>query len=117
MGKADVYCLGYESDIYMNSAKVTGMKILQERQSAAQYMTGNNAYFNQKMQQISNKDFSQIKEVGIFEFANKPVPNIFYFHAAKYDSKQNQLIEEFMMSEVQRFHNMYNTSFAVAYVH
>ena len=69
----------------MNPAKVKGMEALKNRQSAAEFISGNNEYFNKRVQEMVGCDFSVMKELGIFEFSTHPVPNIFYFHAAKYN--------------------------------
>ena len=70
---------------YMNlgKAKVTGMEVLKKRQSAAEFISGNNEYFNEKVQSMVGRDFSAMKELGVFEFSAHPVPNIFYYHAVK----------------------------------
>jgi hypothetical protein len=69
-----------------STAKVTGSRILEDRTSLRAYVVGNNATFNQKITQITKKDYSRLKKLGIFEHSNEPNPHIFYYNASKYDS-------------------------------
>lgn len=63
------------------------------------------------------KDYTRIRELGIFEHSNQPCPHIFYYHAAKYRSEDREEVEEFLIKELNHFYNNYKCSYAVAYVH
>lgn len=72
------------------NAKALGSKVFEDRSSIKQLMSINNPYFNERMKQIVNKNFVEIKRAGIFEKRNLPTSNLFYFHANLYDSSQNE---------------------------
>jgi len=42
------------------------------------------------MKQIVNKNFKEIREVGIFEKRNNPTSNLFFFHATLFDSSRKE---------------------------
>ena len=81
------------------------------------YISGNNTTFNEKITIITSKDYSRIKDLDIFEHTNKPNPHIFYFHAERYQSELRNDVEEFIIKELHHFHNNYDCSYAIAYVH
>lgn len=39
-----------------------------------------------------NKNYTDVKELGVFELRQDPTPNMFYFHANKYNSDQHEAI-------------------------
>lgn len=78
---------------YMESGKVTGSRILDDRSSIQAYVASNNAPFTQKIAVISTKDLSRIKAMGIFEHTNNPSPHVFYYHASKYSSEDRNDVE------------------------
>ena len=63
------------------SAKAIGSRILEDRTSIKVYISGNNTTFNEKITIITSKDYTRIKDLGIFEHTNQPNPHIFYFRA------------------------------------
>jgi hypothetical protein len=70
------------------NTKALGLKVFEDRNSLKTLMSTNNPYFNERMKQIVNKSFKEIKEVGIFEKRNVPTSNLFFFHANLFDSSQ-----------------------------
>lgn len=84
----------------MESGKVTGSRILDDRNSLQAYVASNNEPFTQKITAITKKDLSHIKSIGIFEHSNDPSPHVFYYHASKYNSDDRNDVEEFIAEQL-----------------
>lgn len=67
-----------------------GSRILENRGSIKAYVASNNAVFNEKIAVASKKDYSRMRELGIFEHSNQPCPHIFYYHASKFQSDDKE---------------------------
>jgi hypothetical protein len=84
--------------IYMESGRVNGSRILDDRSSIQVYVAGNNAAFTDKLAIINSKDLSRIGALGIFE--HKLDPHAFHYHASKYRSDDKNDVEEYIAEQL-----------------
>lgn len=99
----------------MESGRVAGSRILDDRSSIQLYVAANNAPFTDKLAVINSKDLSHIKALGIFE--HKMDPHAFYYHASKYRSDDKNEVEEYIAEQLQEFIRTSTASFSVVYIH
>lgn len=99
----------------MESGRVAGSRILDDRTSIQLYVAANNAPFTDKLAVINSKDLSRIRALGIFE--HKLNPHAFYYHASKYRSDDKNDVEEYIAEQLQEFIKTSTDSYSVVYIH
>lgn len=99
------------------TTKAPGSQILDDRASLQAYVVNNNALFNKKITAIADKNFTKIKQLGIFEHTNDPTPHVFYFHANKYQSQDKEDVQDYIIEKLHHFYNNFQCSYSVAYIH
>lgn len=91
--------------------------MLQDRASIKEFVAANNPAFNQRIERVFKKQLDPIKESGVFQLAQKPTPNIFFFRADLYTSDREEDIEDYMLREVNNFYTNSDLTYAIAYMH